>query len=163
MDKKFILELSEVGINDIASSKNITLRRSLILVGYVIGSFIITIFMFYLIEKIKFGNRLLLIFSTIFGSVLIFFSIFDNVRYYYKDLKFLNLIEFYESMNREVIANNLNQLHFQKNRLKFIKELELRVLNVTGHWPNNSIPNFDNDYSSILLMMLDQKWLGLDH
>ena len=70
-------------------------------------------------------------------------------------------IQYYPIMNREDIAQYFNKLHFPRYRLQFVKQLEIKVSKVEGHWPNNTIPNVNNDHSSNLLLKLDEKWLGL--
>jgi hypothetical protein len=83
------------------------------------------------------------------------------IKNYLADKKLLRSIQFFEEMEREKISDYFNAFTYKRHRLTFVKDLEAKVKKVTGHWPDNVLPNADNDYPSILLMQLDEKWLGL--
>ena len=65
-------------------------------------------------------------------------------------------------MNRQEIAKFFYE--FSKFGLhdKFLKILDSHQIKVVGEWPNNNLPNIENDKASTLLAKLEEKWLKLN-
>jgi len=100
-------------------------------------------------------------FLIIIGILAVLIAFLAIVNYFKAEAS-LKSIQYFDNMEREKISRLFNSFHFARHRIKFVKELEKNVNKVIGHWPDNILPNSRNDYSSILLMQLEEKWLGLN-
>jgi len=65
-------------------------------------------------------------------------------------------------MNRATIAEYFNKFESSRTRLKIVHAIQTQGIIATGSWPDNTIPNVENDRASTLLAQLEEKWLGLD-
>lgn len=76
--------------------------------------------------------------------------------------RFLRKLEISNPMQRAHIAEDFYQYSVSGLHLEYVKELQKRHIKAIGVWPNNILPNKDNDKASVILAQLEEKWLGLE-
>ena len=113
-----------------------------------------------MVEKIGYDlseiGMLVIFVSTIY---LLYISLFNTSLNYKKALK---EISHSTTMDRKIIAKYFHKRKFSQTRLKFVKAIQTQGIIATGSWPDNLLPNVDDDEASTLLAQLEEKWLGLE-
>jgi len=143
---------------EISKVSLIKLCKMLIVIGI---SSVLIIYLLAIINQPLFAVIFILVMSVAIVFLFIY-AIFYYFKSYFNDQKIMKSISIFEEMDRESIAQIFNEIRFSYYRTRFVKNLEMNVTKVSGHWPSDIIPNVRNDYASLKLFQLDALWLGLD-
>lgn len=93
----------------------------------------------------------------LFILIIIYLSVKNNLLI--KSLKRYLLLN--PVIDRAWIATKFYEIDSDRYRMKFVRMMIL-IEKPIGNWPDNKLPNLENDQSSTLLAQLEEKWLGLD-
>ena len=97
---------------------------------------------------------LLILLVSIVGIYLIGALLFHLVNYFFDTLRLKkqpNIIH----LSRKELANNILKFKYAGNKFKYVELLRDRNIELTGHWPNNVRPKFNDDKLDYSLAKLD--------
>ena len=82
------------------------------------------------------------------------------------DIKLFNRLKikfhFTQTIQKDILSKEFYSFETKYFRLKYVRLLEYYSIQAVGKWPENYLPNKNNDAASILLAKLEAKWLGLE-
>jgi len=78
-----------------------------------------------------------------------------------RDIKQLNEIKKEKTWTREIIAQEFDSLKTDYYRKKYVIFLDFSRADPKGRWPEDRLPNINNDKSSTYLAQLEERWRGL--
>lgn len=125
---------------------------------------LIMFFLIFLIKKYEFIHQIFLIVGSIVFIALIGFMIlqwFRLMKVHYTELKKFNNMKKEKVLTRNIIANEFMSLETRYFREKYVRYLDFLRVDPKGNWPDNKLPNINNDQSSMYLSQLEERWIGL--
>ena len=109
----------------------------------------------YLVNRFGLFFAIIVIVLIVGGVLLLAVSGFLFIKDYMKDKCWIKKQPDLRSMSRKMLACNLEKLHTQKCKRIYVEELLQKKITLTGTWPNDVRPKYNDDRLELDLAKLD--------
>jgi hypothetical protein len=150
---------------DIANSFSIVMRKwkrtMLSLIGVILTILFIAV-AFSIAARFRIFEKVLLFGLPSIGLIVTVFVLYEITCDYWQLSLIKRQIVHESILKRSKISEFFNKFNTSVGRYSFVKLLSNYSIEAAGEWPDGILPNKGNDYGSIMLAQLEEKWLGLN-
>ena len=156
-------------------------RRTLIFLGWFMPAFLILFALIYPVANIwvaKYSGKVDIFIDKLLSdkiwlvtfAILLVVGFAGSIGFYssrmikrfVQDKKTLRSVIYYETMDRNLIGEQLKAFHYPRYRRIMIRNLQKHVRHARNSWPDNRMPHFKDEFSNALLLEMDERWSKID-